>query len=105
MYLVGHIRKIGDFADGTKLFFQPDEEVIDAGAADRHLEGRFRLCGDAQAASGLFGYASYGFHGDDAAAGYPEELVRVEVVIHDVQRRIYDVLVAVVSHKIVVLLL
>ena len=53
MYLVGHIRKIGDFADGTKLFFQPDEEVIDAGAAYCHFKVGFWLSHDAESAAWL----------------------------------------------------
>ena len=59
MYLVGHIRKIGDFADGTKLFFQPDEEVVDAGAADCHFEVGFRLGHDAESATRLLYDAFY----------------------------------------------
>lgn len=82
MYLVGHIRKKPCFADGTKLFFQPDEEVIDARAAYCHFEVGSLLGHDAESATRLLDDAFYRFHGDDAAARNLEESIRIQFFVH-----------------------
>ena len=84
MYLVGHIRKIGDFTDGTKLFFQPDEEVVDAGAADCHLEVGVDGGYDAETATRLLYYALDRFHGNNAATRNFEECIWIKFLIHNI---------------------
>ena len=68
-----------------RLFLQPDEEVVDAGAADCHFEMGFRNRYNAEASTRLLDDALDGFHGYDAAAGDSEKCLRIELLVHDVQ--------------------
>lgn len=59
--------KLGDHIFGARtdtdfpepLFLQPDEEVVDAGAADCHFEVGFWFCHDAESSSWLLYDAFY----------------------------------------------